>query len=110
MFSRATDASKVALAWLVARMRVGGFQVGTTSDDDDAARAVWRDNMLDVGSADIHRDMLAVGVAYAVLTGDRRVMVEAPEFCITDDDPRTKLPRAGLIVWRTRLHLLWLLK
>ncbi|CAN5323649.1 hypothetical protein BH10PSE13_BH10PSE13_12730 [soil metagenome] len=25
MFSRATDASKVALAWLVARMRVGGF-------------------------------------------------------------------------------------
>jgi leucyl/phenylalanyl-tRNA---protein transferase len=25
MFSRATDASKVALAWLVARMKVGGF-------------------------------------------------------------------------------------
>jgi leucyl/phenylalanyl-tRNA---protein transferase len=25
MFSRATDASKVALAWLVARMRIGGF-------------------------------------------------------------------------------------
>lgn len=27
MFSRATDASKVALAWLVARMRIGGFQL-----------------------------------------------------------------------------------
>lgn len=27
MFSRATDASKVALAWLVARMRMGGFQL-----------------------------------------------------------------------------------
>jgi leucyl/phenylalanyl-tRNA---protein transferase len=27
MFSRATDASKVALAWLVARLRVGGFQL-----------------------------------------------------------------------------------
>jgi leucyl/phenylalanyl-tRNA---protein transferase len=27
MFSRATDASKVALAWLVARMRLGGFQL-----------------------------------------------------------------------------------
>ena len=27
MFSRATDASKVALAWLVARMRVGGFSL-----------------------------------------------------------------------------------
>ena len=25
MFSRATDASKVALAWLVARLKVGGF-------------------------------------------------------------------------------------
>ena len=27
MFSRRTDASKVALAWLVARMRVGGFRL-----------------------------------------------------------------------------------
>ena len=27
MFSRATDASKVALAWLVARLRVGGFRL-----------------------------------------------------------------------------------
>ncbi len=27
MFSRRTDASKVALAWLVARLRVGGFQL-----------------------------------------------------------------------------------
>jgi leucyl/phenylalanyl-tRNA--protein transferase len=27
MFSRATDASKVALAWLVARMKVGGFEL-----------------------------------------------------------------------------------
>jgi leucyl/phenylalanyl-tRNA---protein transferase len=27
MFSRATDASKVALAWLVARMKTGGFQL-----------------------------------------------------------------------------------
>lgn len=27
MFSRATDASKVALAWLVARLKVGGFQL-----------------------------------------------------------------------------------
>jgi leucyl/phenylalanyl-tRNA--protein transferase len=27
MFSRATDASKVALVWLIARMRIGGFQL-----------------------------------------------------------------------------------
>lgn len=27
MFSRATDASKVALVWLVARMRIGGFEL-----------------------------------------------------------------------------------
>ena len=27
MFSRMTDASKVALAWLVARLRVGGFEL-----------------------------------------------------------------------------------
>lgn len=82
------------------RMRIGGFQVGTDSNDDDAARAVWRRSMLDIGSSEIHRDMLAVGVSYAVIGADRSVMVEAPEFCITDDDPRTKMPRAGLIVWR----------
>ncbi len=82
------------------RMRVGGFQVGTDTDDDDAARAVWQRNGLEVGSADIHRDMLAVGVCYAVVGRDRAVMVERPEFCITDDDPRTGMPRAGLIAWR----------
>lgn len=82
------------------RMRIGGFQVGTDTNDDDAARAVWRRNMLEVGSAEIHRDMLAVGVSYAVVAPDRSVMVEAPEFCITDDDPRTKMPRAGVLVWR----------
>jgi leucyl/phenylalanyl-tRNA--protein transferase len=27
MFSRATDASKVALAWLVARLKVGGYEL-----------------------------------------------------------------------------------
>ena len=95
-----TNFAELVVDAIAERMRVGGFQVGTDTDDDDAARAVWRDNRLDVGSADIHRDMLAMGVAYAVLTADRRVMVEAPEFCVTDDDPRTGLPRAGLIVWR----------
>jgi len=95
-----TNFAELVVDAVAERMRIGGFQVGTDSDDDDAARAVWRRNMLDVGSADIHRDMLAVGVSYAVVGPDRSVMVESPEFCITDDDPRTKLPRAGLIVWR----------
>ena len=31
MFSRATDASKVALAWLVARLKVGGFTCSIAS-------------------------------------------------------------------------------
>lgn len=95
-----TNFAELIVDAVAERMRVGGFQVGTDSDDDDAARAVWQQNMLEVGSADIHRDMLAVGTSYAVVGADRSVMVESPEFCITDDDPRTKLPRAGLIVWR----------
>ena len=95
-----TNFAELIVDAIAERMRVGGFQVGTDSDDDDAARAVWRDNLLDVGSSDIHRDMLALGVSYTVVGPDRRVMVESPEFCITDDDPRTKMPRAGLIVWR----------
>ena len=95
-----TNFAELVVDAVAERMRVAGFQVGTDSDDDDAARAVWRANMLEVGAADLHRDMLAMGVSYAVIGPDRSVMVEAPEFCITDDDPRTKLPRAGLIVWR----------
>ncbi len=95
-----TNFAELVVDAVAERMRVGGFQVGTDSDDDDAARAVWRQNMLEVGAADLHRDMLAMGVSYAVIAPDRSVMVESPEFCITDDDPRTKLPRAGLIVWR----------
>ena len=95
-----TNFAELVVDAVAERMRVGGFQIGTDSDDDDAARAVWRQNMLEVGAADLHRDMLAMGVSYAVIGPDRSVMVESPEFCITDDDPRTKLPRAGLIVWR----------
>lgn len=95
-----TNFAELVVDAVAERMRVGGFQVGTESDDDDQARAVWRDNMLEVRAADLHRDMLGVGVAYAVIGPDRSVMCEAPEFCITDDDPRSKMPRAGLIVWR----------
>lgn len=98
MKSRTNFATLVVDA-VAERMRIGGFQVGDNGTDDDAARQVWTQNLLEIGSSDIHRDMLAVGVGYAVLTGDRRVMTERPEFCITDDDPRTRLPRAGLIVW-----------
>lgn len=95
-----TNFAELVVDAVAERMRIGGFQVGTQSDDDDQARAVWRDNLLEVRSVDLHRDMLGLGVGYAVIGGDRSVMVEAPECCITDDDPRTKLPRAGLIVWR----------
>ncbi len=44
MFSRMTDASKVALAWLVARLRVGGFHPARLPVHDAPSRLTRRDD------------------------------------------------------------------
>ncbi|MEQ7873228.1 leucyl/phenylalanyl-tRNA--protein transferase [Sphingomonas sp. ASV193] len=51
MFSRATDASKVALAWLVARLRVGGF---TLLDCQ-----FMTDHLASLGATSVSRDRYA---------------------------------------------------
>lgn len=56
MVSRATDASKVALAWLVARLRVGGFTLLDCQFQTDHLRSL--------GAVEIRRD------AYMALLGE----------------------------------------
>jgi len=58
MFSRATDASKVALAWLVARLRAGGF---TLLDCQ-----FMTDHLASLGAINVPRDLYAELLSAAV--------------------------------------------
>ncbi|SOB88280.1 leucyl/phenylalanyl-tRNA--protein transferase [Sphingomonas guangdongensis] len=60
MFSRATDASKVALAWLVARLRVGGFALLDCQFQTD--------HLASLGAVEI--DRAAYSVLLAAALGD----------------------------------------
>jgi len=61
MFSRATDASKVALAWLVARLKVGGY---TLLDCQ-----FMTDHLASLGAVSISRDAYVALLSTALATG-----------------------------------------
>src|SRR5690625_5978016 len=88
-------------------MRVSGFRVGDSTEDDDTARQFWVDNRMQVAAADVHRDSLGLGEAYVMVSppeaeGESPVITaERPEQVITEPDPvRSDVVRAGLKVWR----------
>lgn len=70
MFSRMTDASKVALAWLVARLRVGGF---TLLDCQ-----FMTDHLSSLGAVTVPRDV------YLAKLGDALALRPAPDFQAVD--------------------------
>jgi len=51
------------------RMIIGGFRTGAEDDEngDIEARRLWKANILDVGSADLHTTLLKFGTAYAIV-------------------------------------------
>jgi len=61
MFSRATDASKVALAWLVARLKVGGF---TLLDCQ-----FMTDHLASLGAVTVSRETYVALLSTALATG-----------------------------------------
>jgi leucyl/phenylalanyl-tRNA--protein transferase len=61
MFSRATDASKVALAWLVARLKVGGF---TLLDCQ-----FMTDHLASLGAVTVSRETYVALLSAALATG-----------------------------------------
>lgn len=63
MFSRATDASKVALAWLVARLRVGGFVLLDCQ--------FMTDHLASLGAISVPRDIYVGLLSGAVSTGTK---------------------------------------
>jgi leucyl/phenylalanyl-tRNA--protein transferase len=99
MFSRATDASKVALAWLVARLRVGGF---TLLDCQ-----FMTPHLASLGAVEISAesyslllgDALGGGVAgdgAGVLSGDFGALdaLSAGAGAASSGDPAVRLPRS----------------
>lgn len=77
------------------RMIPNGFTTSVDQDDDgdQAAWEFWTSNALDVGSADVHSDMLALGDSYVIVggkdpgTGVPNITAEDPRQVITRHDP-----------------------
>lgn len=86
------------------RLICNGVYVGDSTEDDDRARRLWRENRLDVALSDAIRDMLICGVGYGVVgvRDGRPVMTaEPPELMYASTDPeRPWLVRAAVKVWR----------
>jgi hypothetical protein len=86
------------------RMIVSGFSVNGAAEDDDAVRAVWKRNRLQIGSADVHRDMVGLSAGYVIVDhgADGAVVTcERPEQVITEQAPnRPDVVRAGVKVYR----------
>jgi leucyl/phenylalanyl-tRNA---protein transferase len=89
MFSRRTDASKVALAWLVARLRVGNFtlldcQFMTEHLASLGAISVSRDTYVALLSAALGGGVAAGGVSAALVDGAAAPADAAPDFLALD--------------------------
>ncbi|HEV7232929.1 MAG TPA: leucyl/phenylalanyl-tRNA--protein transferase [Sphingorhabdus sp.] len=84
MFSRATDASKVALAWLVARMRVGGFELLDCQ--------FMTDHLASLGAIEISQEDYLVRLEAALGRDYQASVVSSPS-------PSSSAGAAGAGVW-----------
>jgi leucyl/phenylalanyl-tRNA---protein transferase len=96
MFSTRPDASKVALAWLVARLRVGGFSLLDCQ--------FMTDHLRSLGAVEVTQKDYVVMLSSALGEGVERRGGEAPEFGALDrllasDPSRTvDAPAAGCVI------------
>jgi hypothetical protein len=89
------------------RMILTGFRTGASDDEngDDAAATIMRINGLAVESAEIHRIMLTLGDAYAIVGLDELnqpiITAQDPRQVVTEHDPRRqRIVRAALNEFR----------
>ena len=102
-----TNFGKLIVDCLTERMIPAGFTVGKESQDDDTLRAIWKRNSLQIGIADVLRDMVGVSTGYMMVSEDpdkpRTAIVtgERPEQVITEQSAaRPDQVRAALKVYR----------
>jgi len=84
MFSRATDASKVALAWLVARMKIGGFELLDCQ--------FMTDHLASLGAIEISQEDYLVRLEAALGLAYQASVVSSPS-------PSSSAGAAGAGVW-----------
>ena len=99
-----TDFANLIVDAPAERMTVSGFRVGAELTDNDSARALWDRSEMDAASADIHRAMLGLGVAYGMASFDAEegavLTAESAFNCITDHDPVVpSRVRSALKMW-----------
>jgi Phage portal protein, SPP1 Gp6-like len=87
------------------RLIPSGFTLGGEVEDDDQLRVIWNRNRMQIGIADVVRNMLALSVGYTIVgqrpDGKARITCERPEQVITEQD--AQFPddvRAALKVYR----------
>lgn len=102
-----TNFGELVVDAVVERMVPSGFSVGGASEDDDQVRAIWRRNWLQVGFADVVRDMVGLSAGYMIVSedpenpGQALITCERPEQVITEANPsRLNRTAAALKVYR----------
>ena len=90
------------------RMIPSGFSLGGESEDDDQLRAIFKRNRLQIGVADVLRDMIGLSAGYMIASqgpdGKAVVTCERPEQVITEQSAsRPDQVRAGLKVYRDEI-------
>ena len=86
MFSRTTDASKVALAWLIARLKVGGYTLFDCQ--------FMTSHLASLGAVSVPRDRY-IALLTGALGGDGAAAGEGPEFFVLDELLATEAPGGG---------------
>lgn len=102
-----TNFGELVVDAVVERMIPSGFSLGEESEDDDRLRVIWKRNRLQIGTADVVRDMVGLSAGYMIVSEDRVtarksvITCERPEQVITDQSPsRPDQVRAALKVYR----------
>lgn len=104
-----TNFGELVVDAVVERMIPSGFTVGGKPEDDDRVRAIWKRNRLQIGVADVLRDMVGLSAGYMIVQegpGRKAVVTcERPEQVITEQSAaRPDQVRAALKVYRDEVE------
>jgi hypothetical protein len=100
-----TNFGELVVDAVVERMIPSGFTVNGEANDNDVLRTIWKRNRLQIGIADVLRDMVGLSAGYLIVSEGpgRKALVscERPEQVITEQAAsRPDQVRAGLKVYR----------
>lgn len=100
-----TNFGELIVEAVTERLIPAGFTLNGASEDDDALRAIWKANRLQIGVTDVLRDMVGLSAGYMIVgeSAPRQALItcERPEQVITEQSAsRPDLVRAGAKVYR----------